>query len=526
MHAPCPGRSPVRWYIVRRAAGTACATGAIALAAAGAHAQSIPSKQHPGQPAVTPQRHTVPLGVTISPVQVLRTSPDGIVGGPAPRGPGCPQTVSSHTDASFTGGQYVVQAGFAETEIAAASYVLPAGAFPIKVDLMEMIFATSNATEQTVTQWSIIVWDGTPATGAIVAQYSSDDVILPHIRLSPGTQAVDVQVSVEPNDPDQIIVSNNGGTNTFSIGYRIDHHNQQSSNPCFTSPPTCCNAFPCTDVSGLSQPTRNWLFGVNCGPFGCPPNGGWSTFANLASFCRPSGDWVMRATWESVNCTPVFGACCMPNGTCNLQSQSACATAGGLYRGDNSTCANANCPQPTQACCFPSTGGCLNLDPANCTAAGGTPGGVGTACATYVCFPMGACCLPNGSCVGPVSPSACTAQGGTFRGNGTTCASQNCPLPQGACCTATGFCLVLSQPDCATAGGTWRGEGTNCSGPNPCAPVCPCDWNHANGVNSQDFFDFLTSFFAGNADFNHDNTTNSQDFFDFLTCFFTPPAGC
>jgi hypothetical protein len=57
------------------------------------------------------------------------------------------------------------------------------------------------------------------------------------------------------------------------------------------------------------------------------------------------------------------------------------------------------------------------------------------------------------------------------------------------------------------------------------ADACAADFNGDDAVNSQDFFDFLTAFFATapSADFNADGAVNSQDFFDFLTAFF---AGC
>ncbi len=458
-----------------------------------------------GSMAAAQTARFTPLNIAPSPTGTMHVTPWGEAPGSNTFGPidAC-STISSHTDANFSGGQFVLQAGFAQGELLAATYTVPANQFPIKIDLCEVIFG-SVATVMTTTEWSILIFDGEPTNGVKVFEVSSDGDVLPHITIPQGgpgnPQGVNLQFSIDPGDPEQIIIDNISGTGKFTVCWRIDKHNNQTGNPCSTAPAKEVNAFPTTDVSGLAQPTANWLFGLNCGPFGCPPNGGWAKFSQLNSLCKPSGDWVTRTTWSSVNCAPGTGACCKVDGTCDLLTATQCTTIGGTYKGDGTTCASANCPPPTGACCF-SNGNCLTLSPGNCSAAGGTYLGNGTSCAPGNTCPTGACCLATGLCIGGVTLTECQAQGGTFQGVGTLCSGVNCPQPSGACCLSNGNCLFLTQADCGLIPGTtWQGAGTDCADvngnglPDDCEPQdCYADCDKSGGLAIDDFICFQTYF--------------------------------
>lgn len=423
----------------------------------------------------------------------------------------CETQSISHTESDFGPGTYTLQAGFVEGEYAAASYTLDASDFPLKIETVEMLFSTNQAIVQTTTEWSFMVWDGTPTNGQLIALFSSDDTLLPHMVLGPGTEGGVLTVSVDPTDPDQIIISNASQTNTFTIGFRIDSHNAPGS-PCLVAPNLNQNAFPTTDIDGVASPTGNWINAVE-GLFCCSP--GWFNFQSFSALCTPSGDWVMRASYTPFSCEEEAGACCQPSGTCIETTESGCLALGGSFQGALTSCISANCPLPTGACCVESTGGCAVVSQDSCETFQGLYQGDGTTCSELICFPEGACCLPTGECTDNTTPESCATLGGTFQGDGTSCTSTICPDPTGTCCADSTSCFQLAEDICLVLGGIWGGPGTTCLSNDPCATDdCPTDFNDDDVTDLGDFSLLLVHYGTVNsiADANGDNETTLEDF--------------
>jgi hypothetical protein len=125
---------------------------------------------------------------------------------------------------------------------------------------------------------------------------------------------------------------------------------------------------------------------------------------------------VDEVAYTASNGGPV-GACCVASTlTCSIGSPASCTSLGGVYHGDNTTCASANCATP------------------------------------------GACCLPLGLCSQSTSAS-CTSQGGVYRGDSTSCAAANCPGGYTITCGVQGSFTDIS------ATGTVIAQGDDVVGP-------------------------------------------------------------
>lgn len=82
---------------------------------------------------------------------------------------------------------------------------------------------------------------------------------------------------------------------------------------------------------------------------------------------------------------PATGACCMPNGTCSVQTAADCGTMGGSYLGNGAACSQAACDALSVACCLNNSCTVTNLG--GCLFQGGTVDSFGNSCAGSECGP-------------------------------------------------------------------------------------------------------------------------------------------
>jgi hypothetical protein len=142
--------------------------------------------------------------------------------------------------------------------------------------------------------------------------------------------------------------------------------------------------------------------------------------------------WQIKPRGPSdIGATCASGACCKLDGTCVPATPDGCASLGGTYRGDGTTCPpSPECPPAQGACCF-HDGTCQFLSQAACLPLLGQWYGYGSVCLPNnpCAQPDGSCCYPDGSCE-VMSNASCTVSGGTWTIDGV-CVPNTCSDPQG-----------------------------------------------------------------------------------------------
>jgi hypothetical protein len=216
---------------------------------------------------------------------------------------------------------------------------------------------------------------------------------------------------------------------------------------------------------------------------GQDPNGTWTLNVsdNVSGSTGTLRAWSIVITPQGgTTCTaplPMDGACCDAAGACTVSTQAACT---GTFQGGGIACSPNPCPLPP-----------VNLTVVKIGSGSGTVSATGTA------INCGATCtelVPVGTVV---SLAAAPSQYSRFIGW------------SGGPCTGTDPCgLTVTQDTTITA--EFR---------------CRADFNAVNGLSTQDIFDYLNAWFAGDPASDVDGVAGLavQDIFTFLTFWFT---GC
>ena len=122
-----------------------------------------------------------------------------------------------------------------------------------------------------------------------------------------------------------------------------------------------------------------------------------------------------------------MGACCLPDGSCIVVTDTQCQTQGGAYQGDGATCDDTNCPA-FGACCIPFDI-CEVTTIQECTELGGVIWAPEQDCDTFTCPPLGACCRPDLTCQITGQRFCENLFDGTYQGDGVKCQDVACTQP-------------------------------------------------------------------------------------------------
>ncbi len=169
------------------------------------------------------------------------------------------------------------------------------------------------------------------------------------------------------------------------------------------------------------------------------------------------------ATSTDCCCGGTTGGCCI-DGVCSILSVADCASGGGNYLGDGSTCSGVDCTMG--ACCTLS--GCAFLSLESCALI--TPSNFlgGSICVPNPC--SGSCCLCDTSCIDDISSADCVATGLStfwrpFFADVQDCSTLVCGECAGACCNRdTGDCSLETRTTCIAVGSPFEflGYRTTC----------------------------------------------------------------
>ena len=145
-----------------------------------------------------------------------------------------------------------------------------------------------------------------------------------------------------------------------------------------------------------------------------PPGDGLSAQRNFPADFQigDASNFDLGVCWnigrQAISCADSIdfsGACCLPNGPCQVLTLSSCFGQDGIFAGVDTTCGDTDC---MGACCVPDldmgvptgTATCQIVTYQNCVTAAGSIFaflGVGTDCADSPCA-AGSCCFADGSC--------------------------------------------------------------------------------------------------------------------------------